>query len=168
MRFVRSAAAVAIAFTAAEASAQFPLLGGHAAPRQAQPDNKIYPLSEQHYLKKFPGPRVNCGPCFGFYKPAVRPWHEACGEPEPENFGPRTYAGGPSVPDLPDPPIGDRRPGDPTPLDKNGKEKEPAPVPNKGKKAEDEPGKTAAAPAALPAVTVPVLAAPVLLPPPRK
>lgn len=157
MRFVRSAAVAAVAVTAGGATAQTPLFGGSLSHgKRGQVDNKIYPLSENKYIKQFPGPRVSCGACFGFYKPSVRPWHEACGEPEPENFGPKTYSGGSAVPDLPDPPVGDKKPADPTPVDKNGKGKEAAPPPNQGKEKEKEKE---------PTIAIPVPVAPLTLPP---
>lgn len=47
---------------------------------------KQYPLSEKHYIKQFCGPHIVPGSCFGYFKPQITPWGQACpnyvGEPE--------------------------------------------------------------------------------------
>jgi len=47
---------------------------------------KQYPLSEKHYIKQFCGPHIVAGSCFGYFKPQITRWGQACpnyvGEPE--------------------------------------------------------------------------------------
>jgi hypothetical protein len=36
------------------------------------------PRSELHYIKQFCGPHIVPGSCFGYFKPTITPWGDAC------------------------------------------------------------------------------------------
>lgn len=39
---------------------------------------KIYPLFETRYIKQFCGPTASPNSCFGYFKPQITPWGQAC------------------------------------------------------------------------------------------
>jgi hypothetical protein len=41
----------------------------------------VEPRFEHFYIKRYPQPQINCGACFGYYKPQWKSWAEACNEP---------------------------------------------------------------------------------------
>lgn len=50
---------------------------------------KIYPRMESRYIRQFCGPHICPGSCFGYFKPKITRWNEACpnyGEPAVDQF----------------------------------------------------------------------------------
>ena len=39
---------------------------------------KAFPFSDERYIRQFCGPHVAAGSCFGYFKPQITPWGEAC------------------------------------------------------------------------------------------
>ncbi len=39
---------------------------------------KIYPVFESRYIKQFCGPTASPNSCFGYFKPQITPWGQAC------------------------------------------------------------------------------------------
>ncbi|MGL6075092.1 MAG: hypothetical protein ACRC8S_13110 [Fimbriiglobus sp.] len=67
---------------------------------------KLYPRSELHYIKQFCGPHIVPGSCFGYFKPQITPWGQACpmygdAVAEAMNSGPRTYTPAATTPETP-------------------------------------------------------------------
>ena len=67
---------------------------------------KQYPLSELRYIKQFCGPHVVPGSCFGYFKPQITPWGQACplyGDAVSDalNSGPRQFATAPTTNSTP-------------------------------------------------------------------
>jgi hypothetical protein len=51
---------------------------GDCPPGHHCPDKKVYPKYEHFYIKKFCGPTIAPGSCFGYFKPKTTPWEVAC------------------------------------------------------------------------------------------
>jgi hypothetical protein len=153
---VRLAAVVAAAGLAGTASAQAPPCGPSCGPAKSLfgkkcPEQKMYPVFDSHYIKKFCGPTVNPGTCFGFYHTQWRPWHEACNEPVPPNPGPTVYPAPPAPTEPATEPEAEKKDGEKKEPAAPAQPKEPAPQPAPAKDAaKPEKEKSAAAPAVLP------------------
>jgi hypothetical protein len=39
---------------------------------------KAFPFSDEQYIRQFCGPHVAAGSCFGYFKPQITPWGQAC------------------------------------------------------------------------------------------
>lgn len=148
----RLAAVVVAAMTTGTATAQAPTCGPvKSLFGKKCPEQKMYPVFDSHYIKKFCGPTVNPGTCFGFYHTQWRSWHEACCEPVPPNPGPVTSPAPPAAADSAAEPEAEKKDGEKKEPAAPTQPKESAPQPAPAKDAaKPEKEKSAAAPAVLP------------------